>query len=169
MELSHAKPSSFQSHTQAGGDLLQLVGFRLGGEEFGLDILRVQEIIRIQPLTRVPNSPDFIAGVMNLRGRIIPVVALRRRFGLEQIPADKQTRIVVVETNGAVLGFIVDAVSEVLRIPADTIEPPPGVGKAERQYVSGVGKIEDRLLILLDVDRLVGNWEELGCGSAGQV
>jgi purine-binding chemotaxis protein CheW len=169
MESIQAKSPSSQGHAQSAGDLLQLVSFHLGGEEFGLDILRVQEIIRIQPLTRVPNSPDFIAGVMNLRGRIIPVVALRRRFGLEQIAADKQTRIVVVETNGAVLGFIVDAVSEVLRIPADTIEPPPGVGKAERQYVSGVGKIEDRLLILLDVDRLVSNLEELGCATAGPV
>jgi len=145
---------------------LQLVSFHLGGEEFGVDILRVQEIIRIQPLTRVPNSPDFIAGVMNLRGRIIPVVALRRRFGLEQIPADKQTRIVVVETKGAVLGFIVDAVSEVLRIPADTIEPPPSMGRVEREYVSGVGKLEDRLLILLEVDRLVGDFGELGAAAA---
>ncbi|HXY78117.1 MAG TPA: chemotaxis protein CheW [Candidatus Acidoferrales bacterium] len=157
-----------QSQTQSGGALLQLVSFRLGGEEFGLDILRVQEIIRLQPLTRVPNSPDFIAGVMNLRGRIIPVVALRRRFGLEPVSADKQTRIVVVETKGAVLGFIVDAVSEVLRIPAETIEPPPGVGKAEREYVSGVGKLDDRLLILLDVDRLMRDSEELGCVAAAQ-
>jgi len=157
MELSPAKQSFPKGASESGHDLLQLVSFHLGGEEFGLDILRVQEIIRIQPLTRVPNSPDFIAGVMNLRGRIIPVVALRRRFGMEQSAPDKQTRIVVVETEGAVLGFIVDAVSEVLRIPSATIEPPPRVGKVEREYVSGVGKLDDRLLILLDVDRLIAD------------
>jgi purine-binding chemotaxis protein CheW len=135
--------------------LLQLVGFHVGGEEFAIDILRVQEIIRTQQLTRVPNSPDFMEGVMNLRGKIIPVIALRRRFGLEEVAADKQNRIVVVEIQGTVLGFIVDAVSEVLRIPADTVEPPPRLGSVEREYVSGVGKLGDRLLILIDTDRLM--------------
>ena len=137
---------------QAHEELLQLVGFHVGGEEFGIDILRVQEIIRAQQLTRVPNSPEFMEGVMNLRGKIIPVITLRKRFGLEEAPPDKQNRIVVVEIQGTVLGFIVDAVSEVLRIPADTVEPPPRLGLVEREYVSGVGKLGDRLLILLDAD-----------------
>jgi purine-binding chemotaxis protein CheW len=145
---------------QAHEELLQLVGFHVGGEEFGIDILRVQEIIRTQQLTRVPNSPEFMEGVMNLRGKIIPVIALRKRFGLEQAPPDKQNRIVVVEIQGTVLGFIVDAVSEVLRIPADTVEPPPRLGLVEREYVSGVGKLSDRLLILLDADRLMSGSEE---------
>jgi len=140
-------------------DVLQLVSFKVGGEEFCLDILRVQEIIRIQALTRVPNSPNFVEGVINLRGKVIPVIALRKRFGLEEMEHDKQTRIVVSETKGAVLGFIVDSVSEVLRIPAHTVEPPPRLGKVEREYVSGVGKLDDRLLILLDVDRLLGEVE----------
>ncbi|HUA16177.1 MAG TPA: chemotaxis protein CheW [Verrucomicrobiae bacterium] len=147
-------------HRQPGQEL-QLVSFHVGGEEFGLDILRVQEIIRLQPLTRVPNSPEFVEGVMNLRGKIIPVVALRRRFGLESLPPDKQTRIVVVETKGSILGFIVDAVSEVLRIPAETLEPPPRLGKVDREYVSAVGKLQGRLLILLDVDRLMNDAEPL--------
>jgi purine-binding chemotaxis protein CheW len=138
-------------------DLLQLVSFHVGGEEFCLDILRVQEIIRIQALTRVPNSPDFVEGVINLRGKVIPVIALRKRFGLEELAHDKQTRIVVSETKGTVLGFIVDSVSEVLRIPTDTVEPPPRLGKVEREYVSGVGKLDNRLLILLDVDRMLSN------------
>ena len=107
------------------GDLLQLVSFHIGGEEFGLDILRVQEIIRIQALTRVPNSPDFVDGVINLRGKVIPVIALRKRFGLEELAHDKQTRIVVIEVKGTVLGFIVDSVSEVLRIPAETVACAP--------------------------------------------
>jgi purine-binding chemotaxis protein CheW len=149
-----AKTSS-QEQTQTRAELLQLVGFRIGGEEYGLDILRVQEIIRLQHLTRVPNAPDAIDGVMNLRGKIIPVITLRKRFGLEPIPADKQTRIVVVEIQGAVLGFIVDSVSEVLRIPGDTVEPPPLLGKVTQDYVSAVGKIDERLLILLDIDRLM--------------
>ena len=140
--------------------LMQLVSFHVGGEEFGLDILRVQEIIRIQPLTRVPNSPDFVDGVINLRGKVIPVIALRKRFGLPDQANDKQTRIVVIEVNGNVLGFIVDSVSEVLRIPADTVEPPPRLGKVEREYVSGVGKLDDRLLILLDVDRLMSESDQ---------
>ena len=148
---------------RAGEDFLQLVSFRVEDEEFGLEILRVQEIIRIQQLTRVPASPDFIEGVINLRGRIIPVISLRRRFGLPQPPADKQTRIVVVEVNGAVLGFMVDAVSEVLRLPAGTVEPAPRIGRVEREYVRGVGKLENRLLILLDIDRLMSEAEEEAC------
>lgn len=166
METAHASSEtqnrmiSLHDSHQGHEELLQLVSFHIGGEEFGLDILRVQEIIRIQDLTRVPNSPDFVDGVINLRGKVIPVVALRKRFGLETLAHDKQTRIVVVEVNGTVLGFIVDSVSEVLRVPASTIEPPPRLGKVEREYVSGVGKLDNRLLILLDVDRLMSESEE---------
>jgi purine-binding chemotaxis protein CheW len=147
---------------------LQLVGFHVGEEEFGINILRVQEIIRTQQLTRVPNSPEFMEGVMNLRGKIIPVIALRKRFGLEEVPSDKQNRIVVVEIRGTVLGFIVDAVSEVLRIPANTIEPPPRMGLVEREYVAGVGKLGDRLLILLDADRLMSSEEGIIGGAVAQ-
>jgi purine-binding chemotaxis protein CheW len=128
----------------------------------------VQEIIRVQQLTRVPNSPDFVEGVINLRGKVIPVIALRKRFGLQILAQDKQTRIVVVEVKGTVLGFMVDSVSEVLRIPADTVEPPPRLGKVEREYVSGVGKLNDRLLILLDVDRLMSESEESLVAGVGQ-
>jgi purine-binding chemotaxis protein CheW len=159
--------ASLFSHGGATGELLQLVGFHVGGEEFALDVLRVQEIIRLQELTRVPNSPEFMEGVMNLRGKIIPVIALRKRFGLDLVPSDKQTRIVVVEVKGTVLGFVVDSVSEVLRIPADTVEPPPRLGKVDQEYVSGVGKLDDRLLILLDVDRLMADsGEMLGVATA---
>jgi len=145
---------------QKHSHLLQLVSFQIDGEDFGLDILRVQEIIRVQEMTRVPNSPVFVDGVINLRGKVIPVIALRRRFGLEKLAHDKQTRIVVVEVEDTVLGFIVDSVSQVLSIPSDTVEPPPRLGKAEREYVSGVAKLEDRLLILLDVGRLMSDTEE---------
>lgn len=142
------------------GQWLQLVSFQVGGEDFGLDILRVQEIIRVPELTRVPNSPAFVDGVINLRGKVIPVIGLRKRFGLEHLAADKQTRIVVVEVKDMVLGFMVDSVSQVLRIPADTVEPPPRLTKVEREYVSGVGKLDSRLFILLDLDRLMSDPEE---------
>lgn len=150
---------------RAGEEMMQLVSFRVEDEEFGLEILRVQEIIRVQQLTRVPASPDFIEGVINLRGRVIPVISLRRRFGLPLAEADKQTRIVVVEVNGAVLGFMVDAVLEVLRLAASTVEPAPRVGRVEREYVRGVGKLDNRLLILLDIDRLMSGAEEEVCAE----
>src|SRR5579863_9247396 len=99
-------PASPAGPNGSSEELLQIVSFRVGSEEFGLDILKVQEIIRIQQLTRVPNSPDFVDGVINLRGKVIPVIALRRRFGMEELAHDKQTRIVVIEVRGTVLGFI---------------------------------------------------------------
>jgi purine-binding chemotaxis protein CheW len=166
--LKHQGPRPRESETKPE-ELLQLVGFHVGGEEFGLEILQVQEIIRTQQLTRVPNSPQFMEGVMNLRGKIIPVIALRRRFGLDEIPPGKQSRIVVVEIQGTVLGFIVDSVSEVLRISAATVEPPPRMGIVEREYVSGVAKLGGRLLILLDTDRLLSEPEpELLTAAAAQ-
>lgn len=151
---------------RAAVPMIQLVSFHLSSEEYALDILRVQEIIRMQDLTRVPNSPPFVEGVINLRGRVIPVVGLRKRFGLDPLPADKHTRIVVVEVHGTVVGLVVDSVSEVLRVAADTIEPPPRLGKVEREYVSGVGKLENRLLLLLDVDHLLSGHEQ---DQVGQV
>lgn len=151
-----AEHSSRQHNFENGyGELLQLVSFHIAGEEFALDILRVQEIIRVQQLTRVPNSPDFVDGVINLRGKVIPVIALRKCFGMEHLAHNKDTRIVVVEVKGTVLGLIVDSVSEVLRIPASTVDLPPRLGKVQREYVAGVGKLENRLLILLDVDRVI--------------
>jgi len=159
LEEAPASPASPQSVGQGPGDLLQLVSFRVGREEFGLDILRVQEIIRVQQLTRVPNSPGFVEGVINLRGKVIPVISLRRIFGWDGAEHDKQTRIVVIDVSGTVVGFLVDSVSEVLRVPAGTVEPPPRLGEVKREYVSGVGKLENRLLILLDVDRLMTDSE----------
>jgi purine-binding chemotaxis protein CheW len=167
MDLQANKPKgSGRESKVAHEEMLQLVGFHVGGEEFVIDILRVQEIIRTQQLTRVPNSPECMEGVMNLRGKIIPVIGLRKRFGLEEAPADKQNRIVVVEIQGAVLGFVVDAVSEVLRIPAGAVEPPPRISLVEREYVAGVGKVGDRLLILLDADQLMSGAEQEVIGSA---
>ena len=150
-----------------GVDLLQLVTFRIGEEEFGVDILRVQEIIRIMEITRVPKSPDFVEGVINLRGKVIPIIDLRKRFGLEVKEYVKHTRIIVIEISNMIVGFVVDAVSEVLRVPADTVEPPPPavMGGIDSEYISGVGKLEDRLLILLDLDKLLSQEEQAELGQ----
>jgi purine-binding chemotaxis protein CheW len=141
----------------AGEELLQLVSFNIGDEEFGVDILHVQEINRMLEVTRVPNAPACVDGVINLRGRVIPIIDLRRRFGMERKEHDKNTRIVVVELSGRVLGFVVDAVREVLRIPRSMTEPPPHlVGVGREEYIKAVGKLDDRLLILLDLEKVLG-------------
>lgn len=140
---------------QVDGELLQLVSFMVGTEEFAVPILSVQEINRMMQITRVPQSPPFIEGVINLRGKIIPVMDLRKRFGLQETGDASDERIIVVEVGARVIGFTVDQVNEVLRISADIVEPPPAmVCGVDSDYVQGVGKLEDRLLILLDLDRL---------------
>ncbi len=142
-------------------ETLQLVSFKLGEEEFGVDILQVQEIIRMQNITRVPNAPHFVEGVINLRGKVIPVIDLRKRFDLGDHERDKNTRIVVVKIDDVVVGLIVDEVSEVLRISADTVEPPPPiVAGIESDFIRGVGKLEGRLLILLDLNRILSKEEQ---------
>lgn len=137
-------------------ELLQLVTFSIGEEEFGVDILKVQEIIRTMEITKVPRAPEFVEGVINLRGKVIPIIDLRRRFGLSSKAYDNHTRIIVIEINSMIVGFVVDSVSEVLRIPVSTVEPPPPVvAGLESDYISAVGKLQDRLLILLDLDKLL--------------
>jgi purine-binding chemotaxis protein CheW len=145
----------------------QLVSFRVGNEEFGLEIQRVQEIIRHQSLTRVPNSPDFVEGVINLRGKVIPIIALRKRFGVDYKPQDTETRIVVLEVGDMVLGFIVDSVPQVLRVPINSIVEPPRIFEGRREYVTGVAKLQDRLLILLDVDRVLQSGEAAAAARQG--
>ncbi len=146
--------------------LLQLVTFSIGEEEFGVEILKVQEIIRMLEITRVPKAPDFVEGVINLRGKVIPVIDLRLRFGLQAKGHDKKTRIIVIEINQMIVGFVVDSVSEVLRIPAGTIEPPPPViSGLDSEYISGVGKLDDRLLIMLDLNRLLSKEEKSALGE----
>ncbi len=141
--------------------MLQLVSFKLREEEFAVDILQVQEIIRLQDITNVPNAPDFVEGVINLRGRVIPIIDLRKRFALERVEHSKSTRIIVVMIDNVTVGLIVDEVSEVLRIPEDTVEPPPPiVAGIESDYIKGVGKLEDRLLILLDLGKILSQKEK---------
>lgn len=140
----------------ANTEELQLVSFNIGSEEFGVDILKVQEINRMVDITHVPQAPHFVEGVINLRGKVIPIVDLRKRFNLEMKDYDKNTRIVVVDINGNIMGMIVDAVSEVLRLQASTIEPPPDiVTGVNSEYIKGVAKLENRLLIFLDLSKVI--------------
>lgn len=135
---------------------LQLVSFNIGSEEFGVDILKVQEINRMVEITKVPQAPSYVEGVINLRGKVIPIIDLRKRFNLELKEQDKNTRIVVVDIAGSIMGMIVDSVSEVLRLPANTVEPPPDlVTGINSEYINGVAKLEDRLLIFLDLSKVV--------------
>ncbi len=138
--------------------LMQLVGFIIGKEYFGVDILMVQEIIRAAPITAVPNSPEFVEGVINLRGSIIPVVELRKRLNLfMQDSKPEDSWILILNIEGRVTGFIVDSVTEVLKIDETTIEPPPDIVVAglESQYIRGVCKIDEKLLILLNFDHIL--------------
>jgi len=154
-----AKPMNQHESAEARScsEQLQLVSFEVANEEFAVDILVVQEINRMMELTRVPQSPEDVEGVINLRGKIIPVIDLRKRFGLEVKEHSVDSRIIVVEVSGRTIGFIVDGVHEVLRISSDIVEPPPSmVCSIDSEFIAGVGKLEDRLLILLDLDRLFG-------------
>jgi purine-binding chemotaxis protein CheW len=141
----------------------QLVVFEVAGESYGVEIGRVQEIDRLQAITKVPQVPPFVEGIINLRGRITPVVDLRKRFALPPAEATARTRVVVVKTNEEWVGVIVDAVSEVLRVPGDAIEPPSSmVASSETAYVRGIAKLQERLVILLDLDRVLDKDFQLG-------
>src|SRR5208283_5884632 len=129
-------------------EVLQLVTFRLGNEEFGIDIKKVQEINRMIDITKIPNAPTYVEGVVNLRGKIIPIVNLRTKLGLGEAERGKATRIMVVEIEGSVLGFIVDSVSEVLRILDAKVEQAPSItGGTDSPYIEGVINLSDRILI----------------------
>jgi purine-binding chemotaxis protein CheW len=139
---------------------LQVVGFRIGNETFGVRIGSVREIVRVPEITSVPSAPETVEGVINLRGKIIPVMDLRKRFGQVDIQADKKNRILVVELENKLVGLIVNAASEVLKISPSDIEAPGSVfAEGESSYVTGVGKLKGRLIILLDVSKLLHQQE----------
>lgn len=140
---------------------LQLVVFRLVDEEYGLSITKVQEINRLVPITKLPQTPSFVEGVINLRGRIIPVIDLRKRFQLGVTEDSDDTRIIIVEIEGQTVGAIVDQVTEVVRLPLNAVEPPPPAFMLDGQYVNGVGKHGERLLILLNLDKVLTSQEAI--------
>jgi len=135
---------------------VQVVGFRVGNETYGVRISAVREIVRVPEITSVPNAPEAIEGVINLRGKIIPVTDLRKRFGRAEARPDKKNRILVVELGDKLLGLIVNSASEVLKIPPSEIEMPGSMlAEGESSYVTGVGKLDGRLIILVDIAKLL--------------
>ena len=137
-------------------ELIQLVSFSLGNEEYGVEVLRVREIIRMPVVTRVPNPPLHVEGVINLRGKVIPIISLRTKFGIMVSEYDKQTRIIVMEVDGELKGFIVDSVSEVIRISSSEIQPSPTVAASgvDQECITGVINQAERLLVLLDLEKM---------------
>lgn len=155
-ELATVDEPKKQDIASTSDVLLQLVTFSLLEEEFGLPILDVREIIRMTEITPVPNAPSFVEGVINLRGQIIPVVDLRKRFNLNATEADDDSRIIVVEIVGNILGLVVDKVAEVLRIPVDSISPPPGIvaNGIGSEYIRGITNHLEKMLILIDLKKV---------------
>lgn len=134
----------------------QMVGFKIDDEFYGIDIIQVQEIIRMQEITMVPRTPPFIRGVVNLRGKVVPIISLRERFGINEVEHTKDTRIVIVRIDVGLIGFIVDAMAEVIRLPERLIEPtPPTATNIESEYIRGVGKLDDKLIIILDLNMVL--------------
>ncbi|NLM44583.1 MAG: chemotaxis protein CheW [Clostridiales bacterium] len=140
---------------------LQFVVFKLGKEEYGVNIMQVKEIVTYKEPTRVPNTPDFIEGIINLRGQIIPIVSLKKRFKISGESINDETRIIVMNVDSKQVGFIVDAASEVKTISEDDIENAPDiVAGIERKYITGIGKMGEKILILLDLDKLFSKEEK---------
>ncbi len=153
----------------SGSDILQLVTFNMGTEEYAVNILNVQEINRMTEIAKVPNAPSYVEGVINLRGRVIPVVSLSKRFGFVEKDQDEQSRIIIMDIQGITIGVIVDSVSEVLRIPANTVDPAPHIAtEMGTEFIKGIAKMEDRLIILIDMDLLIERSESVSMLEASQ-
>jgi purine-binding chemotaxis protein CheW len=140
-------------------NLEQMVTFNLGPEVFGVNILQVQEINRMVEITAVPHTQDYVEGIINLRGKVIPIIDLRKKFCLQERQHDGHTRIIVVDVSGETVGLVVDSVSEVLRVPSVSLEDAPklvtGSGRQGADYIKSVAKLDDRLLIYLDLDKVI--------------
>ncbi|MDA1001361.1 MAG: chemotaxis protein CheW [bacterium] len=152
--------------SQRGGKFLT---FRLRDEEYAIDILTVREIIGVQPITEIPQAPGFLKGVINLRGRIIPIVDMRTKFGFPEKEHDTETCIIVIVIEKTAAGIIVDAVLEVLDIESDSLDPAPSIGETDsNQFVTGLAKIHDRLIILLDPAKILSPTEKEIVESAAE-
>lgn len=146
--------------TEAEGDGNEYLAFTLGREEYGIDILRVQEIRGYEPVTRIANSPAFIKGVVNLRGTIVPVVDMRIKFNLGEPSYDQFTVVIILNIGGRVVGMVVDSVSDVMTLSAEQIKPAPEIGTVfDTDYLIGLGTVGERMLILVDIDRLMSGGE----------
>ncbi len=161
MTTATAEPMEQRSiRTTYASDDQQYLTFNLADEYYGVDILKVQEIKGYTSVTRIPNTPDFIKGVLNLRGTIVPIVDLRFKFGMGATEPTSFTVVVVVNVRNRVMGFLVDAVSDVLDLNAKNIQPPPDMGTSvDIAFVAGIGNANDRLVTLLDIDRVLSDEE----------
>jgi purine-binding chemotaxis protein CheW len=161
-----------RSRDAAGqGEEMQLAVFRVGGEEYAIDIMRIMEIIRPQKVTRIPKAPEFVEGVVNLRGKVVPILDLRRRFGVDSAQADpKKVRVVIVKMAGRVVGVVVDEVTEVIYMRKDQVEATPDAVKgAGADYLTGVGKFGERLIVLLDMEKVLSGEEVAGLRAAEEM
>lgn len=155
--------------SQSSREIIQLVSFELEGEEYGIDVLSVREIIRMPVVTKMPNTPDYVDGIINLRGTVVPIISLRRRFGLDDRMSDRDSRILVMEVGGGLTGFVVDAVAEVIRISAEDVQPPPSMvisSNIGQEFITGVFNHAERLLIIMDIDRMFSAEERERLGGA---
>jgi purine-binding chemotaxis protein CheW len=149
-------------------ELIQLVSFMLADEEYGVEVLKVREIIRMPTITKMPNVPQHVEGIINLRGKVIPIISMRRRFNLMENENNSQTRIIIMDVSGSLTGFIVDAVSEVIRVHSSEIQPPPSMvlsGGIDQEFITGVINHAERLLIIMDIDRMFSDDERESFGA----
>lgn len=155
-------PAVRGSNSEASHQLTQLVSFHLDNEEYGVEVLKVREIIRMVNITHMPNTPSYVEGIINLRGKVIPIISMRRKFGLMDMKNNSQTRVVIMDVGGELLGFTVDSVSEVIRISASEIQPSPSVaaGGVGQEYIAGVINHGERLLVLLNLDMMFSSEEK---------
>ena len=149
-------------------ELVQLVSFMLADEEYGVEVLKVREIIRMPTITKMPNVPQHVEGIINLRGKVIPIISMRRRFNLMESENSNQTQIIIMDVCGSLTGFIVDSVSEVIRIQSGEIQPPPAMvlsGGIGQEFITGVFNHAERLLIIMDIDLMFSDDERESFGE----
>jgi purine-binding chemotaxis protein CheW len=159
--MSNPTQTDAQSGAKASGEVAgkEFLAFTLGKEEYGIDILRVQEIRGYEPVTRIANSPDFIKGVVNLRGIIVPIVDMRIKFNLGTPTYDQFTVVIILNIGGRIMGMVVDSVSDVTTLSPDQVRPAPEMGTFDSDFLIGLGTLNERMLILVDIDKLMSSTE----------
>ena len=150
------------SDTAKHDEIIQLVSFTLDNEEYGVEVLKVREIIRMPVITKMPNTPNYSDGIINLRGKVIPIISMRRKFNMYDSESSSHTRIIIMDIDGELMGFVVDSVSEVLRVSSSEIQPTPSTisGDIDQEFLAGVINRSERLLVLLDLEKIFSNKEK---------